>query len=185
MMSDVLTSTSDKMQKSIEALQRDMGTLRTGRASPTLLDQIKVDHHGTPSPSKHIANISVPEARLLRIQPWDKSTLGAIEKAILKSNLGLNPSNDGNVIRLAIPPLTDEQRKEIVKMVKRRCEEAKVTLRNIRREGMENIRKLEREKEISQDEQKRALAQLQKLIDKFTTEIDNIGQNKEVEVTQI
>ena len=185
MISDILTDTNTKMERANEALRRDLSTIRTGRATPILLDRVKVDYHGTPSPIKHIANISVPEARSLLIQPWDKSTLNSIEKAILKANLGLNPSNDGSVIRLMVPPLTDEQRREIVKMVRRRCEEAKVTLRNIRREAMESIRMLEKEKEISQDDQKRALAQLQQFTDNSTEAINSIGQDKEAEVMEI
>lgn len=185
MISDILTNADTKMRKANEALQRDLNTIRTGQATPVLLDQIKVDYHGTPSPLKHIANISVPEARLLLIQPWDKSTISSIEKAILKANLGLNPSHDGNVIRLTIPPLTDEQREEIVKMVRRRCEEARITLRNIRREAIENIRELEKEGEISQDDQKRALTQLQKLTDSLVEEINSMGRDKEAEVMEI
>ncbi len=185
MITDVLANANAKMKKSNDILRRELSAIRTGHATPALLEQVRVDYQEVPTPIKHLANISVPEARILLIQPWDKSALGKIEKAIQKSNLGLNPSNDGNVIRVIIPPLTDEQRREMVKVLKRRCEEAKVVLRNIRREGMEDLRKLQKDSEITQDEEKRALAQLQKSTDVLTLEIDNICKDKEAEIMEI
>ena len=185
MINDVLANANAKMKKSNDILRRDLGARRTGHATPALLEQVKVDYQGVPTPIKHIANISVPEARMLMIQPWDKSALGKIEKAIQKSNLSLNPANDGNAIRVIIPPLTDEQRKEMVKVLKKRCEEAKVVLRNIRRDTMEDIRKMQKNSEITQDEEKKALAQLQKSTDVLIAEIDNICKDKESEIMEI
>ncbi len=185
MITDVLANANAKMQKSNEIFRRDLAAIRTGRATPALLEQVKVDYQGVPTPIKHIANISVPEARLLVIQPWDKSALGKIEKAIQKSNLNLNPSNDGTIIRITIPPLTNEQRKDMVKILKKRGEDAKVILRNIRRDTMENIRKLKKDSEITEDDEKRALAQLQKTTDILIEEIDNICKDKESEIMEI
>ena len=180
MIDDILSETSTKMAKTIEAMKREMATIRTGRASPALVDHIKVDYHGVPTPLNQMATISAPEARLLLIQPWDRHALGSIEKAILKSELGLNPSNDGNVIRLRIPQLTEERR-----VVRKRAEESKVALRNIRRGALEEFRGLEQKKEISQDEQKRAQERLQELTDSFIEEVDRIGRDKEAELLEV
>lgn len=185
MVSEILSNTDVKMGKTVEVLQRELATIRTGRASPALVEQIRVDYYGVPTPLGQMATISVPEARLLVIQPWDKGSLSSIEKAILKSGLGLNPANDGEVIRLSIPQLTEERRKELVRVVRKRVEEGRVAIRNVRRETMEQLRDLARNKEISEDEQKRALELLQKLTDRFIEESDSIARDKEAEVLEI
>jgi len=185
MVSEILSSADVKMGKTVEVLQRELATIRTGRASPALVEQIRVDYYGVPTPLGQMATISVPEARLLVIQPWDKGSLSSIEKAILKSGLGLNPANDGDVIRLSIPQLTEERRKELVRVVRKRVEEGRVAIRNVRRETMEQLRDLARNKEISEDEQKRALELLQRLTDRFIEESDSIARDKEAEVLEI
>jgi len=185
MIGDILSETSTKMGKAIEATKREMATIRTGRATPAIVDHIKVDYYGVPTPLSQIATISVPEARLLLIQPWDRQTLSSIEKAILKSDLGLNPTNDGNVIRLKIPQLTEERRRELIRVVRKRVEDGRVALRNIRRSALEEIRELERKKEISQDEQKRAQGRLQELTDSFIEEVDKVGSDKEAELLEV
>jgi ribosome recycling factor len=185
MIHDILSETSTKMAKTIEASRRELATIRTGRANPALVNHIKVDYHGVPTPLNQIATISAPESRLLLIQPWDRQALSSIEKAILKSELGLNPSNDGNMIRLRIPPLTEERRRELIRVVRKRAEESRVALRNIRRNALEEIRELERKKEISQDEQERAQERLQELIDSFIEEVDRVGKDKEVELLEV
>ena len=185
MVSEILSSADVKMGKTVEVLQRELATIRTGRASPALVEQIRVDYYGVPTPLGQMATISVPEARLLVIQPWDKGSLSSIEKAILKSGLGLNPANDGDVIRLAIPQLTEERRRELVRVVRKRVEEGRVAIRNVRRETMEQLRDLARNKEISEDEQKRALGLLQRLTDRFIEESDSIARDKEAEVLEI
>ncbi len=182
---DILLNTDAKMRKAIEALRRELATIRTGRATPALLDNVRVDYYGVPTPVSKIANISVPEARVMIIQPWDRSSLTLIEKAILKSDLGLNPMNDGNILRLKIPPLTEERRKELVRVVRKRVEEGRVELRNLRRAALEELKEVERTKQISQDEQKRAQEQLQRLIDSFVREVDQIGQAKEEELMEV
>lgn len=185
MVSEILSNADVKMGKTVEVLQRELATIRTGRASPALVEQIRVDYYGVPTPLGQMATISVPEARLLVIQPWDKGSLSSIEKAILKSGLGLNPANDGDVIRLAIPQLTEERRRELVRVVRKRVEEGRVAIRNVRRETMEQLRDLTRNKEISEDEQKRALELLQRLTDRFIEESDSIARDKEAEVLEI
>lgn len=185
MISEFLSNADVKMGKTVEVLQRELATIRTGRASPALVEQIRVDYYGVPTPLGQMATISVPEARLLVIQPWDKGSLSSIEKAILKSALGLNPANDGDVIRLSIPQLTEERRKELVRVVRKRVEEGRVAIRNVRRETMEQLRDLARNKEISEDEQKRALELLQRLTDRFIEESDTIARDKEAEVLEI
>jgi ribosome recycling factor len=185
MIDDILSETSTKMAKTIEAMRRELATIRTGRATPALVDHIKVDYHGVPTPLNQMATISAPEARLLLIQPWDRHALSSIEKAILKSELGLNPSNDGNVIRLRIPQLTEERRRELVRVVGKRAEESRVALRNIRRSALEEFRGLEQEKEISQDEQKRAQERLQELTDSFVEGVDRAGRDKEAELLEV
>ncbi|MCL0057147.1 ribosome recycling factor, partial [Dehalococcoidia bacterium] len=156
----------------------------TGRASPSLLEHIRVDYYGTPTPLNQLAGISAPEARMLIIQPWDRAIVPAIEKAIIKSDLGLNPSSDGNAIRLVIPQLSEERRKELVRVVRKKVEERRIAVRNVRREALEKLRAMEREKEISQDEEKRALNQLQALTDRFIEKVDRIGKDKETEVLE-
>ena len=185
MIEDVLSDASSRMGKTIESLKKDLATVRTGRATPALVDSIRVDYYGAPTPLKQIATISAPEARLLVIQPWDNSTIGEIKKAIQRSELGLNPSSDGNLIRLSIPPLSEERRKELVKVVHKKTEDGRVALRNIRRDALEMLRELEREKEISQDEQKRAQERLQEITDKFITEAGEAAEAKEAELLEI
>jgi ribosome recycling factor len=185
MISEVLCNTDAKMSKAVQTLQRGLSTIRTGRASPSLVEHIRVDYYGVPTPLNQIAAISAPEARLLLIQPWDRSILPTIEKAILKSDLGLNPINDGNVLRLAIPQLTEERRRELVRLVRKRTEEGRVAVRNIRRESVEKLRELLRNKEVSEDEHRRAMEQLQGLTDSFIEEIDTVGEDKEAEVMEI
>jgi len=185
MIDDILSETSKKMGKAIDVMKRELATIRTGRATPAIVDHIKVDYYGVPTPLNQIATISVPEARLLLIQPWDRQALSSMEKAILKSDLGLNPSNDGNMIRLRIPQLTEERRKDLIRVVRKRVEEGRVALRNVRRSALEEIRELEREKEISQDEQKRAQERLQELTDNFIEEVDKVGRGKEEELLEV
>lgn len=186
MISDVLTEAEGKMHKAIEALKRDLAGIRTGRAQPGLVERIKLDYYGVPTPIGNVATITVPEARLLIIQPYDKSTISAIEKAILKSDLGLTPTSDGRVIRLAIPQLTEERRKELIRVVRKKIEEeGRVVLRNLRREAVEELREMERKKEISEDDFKRAQEQLQKLTDSLITTVDETGKAKEAELTEI
>ena len=185
MIDEVLLAANTKMGKTIEALRKELASIRTGRATPALVDDIKVDYYGTPTPLKQIATVSVPEARLLLIQPWDSSMLSSIKKAILKSDLGLNPTSDQDVIRLAIPQLSEERRKELVRAVHKRTEDGRVALRNIRRDALEEIRKLEREKEISQDEQKRAQERLQEITDSFIATVGKIAEDKEAELLEI
>jgi ribosome recycling factor len=185
MIDQTLLAVDGKMQKTIEALKRELNTIRTGRATPALVEYIKVDAYGVSTPLNQIATISTPEAKLLVIQPWDRNNLASIQKAILQSDLGLNPINDGNTIRLVIPPSTEERRRELVKIVRRRVEEARVSLRNLRREAVEELRRLESEKEISQDENRRALDRLQKLTDSFIVKANEVGQAKEAEIIEI
>src|SRR5579883_1229504 len=161
MIKDVLDAAQDHMHKTGETTKRELAAIRSGRASPGLVDHVRVDFHGTPTPISHMATVNVPEARLLTIQPWDRSTLGTIEKALQKSDLGINPTNDGSMIRLAFPPLTEQRRKELIKMVQRRVEEGRVAVRNVRRDASDKIKKLEKSKEISADEERRAQEQLQ------------------------
>jgi len=185
MISDILTSTKEKMGKSVEALKSELAGIRTGRATPALVEHIRVEYAGAPTPLKQIAGISAPEARLLVIQPWDRTSISAIDKAILKSELGLRPSSDGNLIRINIPPLTEERRQELIKVVRKRAEEGRVAIRNRRREAVEDLRQLEKNKEISQDEHTRALDQLQKLTDTFIAQADQTGRDKEAELAEV
>lgn len=185
MVSDVLKDVEGRMKKTVEVFRKELATVRTGRASPALLDRIEADYYGTPTPIKQMANISVPEPRLLVIQPWDKQSVGAIEKAILKSDLGITPQVSGTVIRLVIPPLTKERRQDLVKIVRKKAEEERVAIRNIRREGNEMIRDLEKEKEISEDQSAQALEEIQKLTDKYISEIDAVLGSKEKEIMEV
>jgi ribosome recycling factor len=185
MIRETLTDAEQRMKKAMEALHRDLNTIRTGRASPSLLDRITIDYYGTPTPLNQVAGISVPEARLLVIQPWDRGTIGMIEKAILKSDLGLNPNNDGQVIRIGIPALTEERRKQLVKVVHNHVEEAKVAVRNIRRDAMTQVRELMTEKMISEDDERRGEHQLDEVTKRFTDEADKIGKAKEHEVMEV
>lgn len=185
MLASLLNEVENHMQKVTEALKRDYGTLRAGRANPSLLEKISIDYYGTPTPVNQVANISVPEPRLLVIQPWDRSVIAAIEKAILKSDLGLNPSNDGTVIRINIPQLTQERRNELVKVVKKKAEEYRVEIRNLRRNTNDDIKKLEKEHSISEDESKKGLEQVQKLTDKYIEQVDKILAKKEAEILEV
>jgi len=185
MASRTLWNIEDKMRKSIEVLKRELDTIRTGHATPALIEHVKVDYAGVPTPLNQIASISAPEARLLIIQPWDRGSIHSIEKAILKSDLGLNPASDGSVIRINIPPLTEERRQELIKTVRRRVEERRIAIRNLRREAMEELKGFEKDKDISQDEYKRTLDDLQKLTDSFIADAEQIGRDKEVELTEI
>ncbi len=185
MSSQILQNIEEKMRKTDEGLKKDLATIRTGRATPSIIEHIKVDYFGVATPLNQIAGISVPDARLLVIQPWDKSSIRNIEKAIQTSDLGLNPANDGTAIRINIPPLSEERRQELIKVVHRRVEERKVTIRNLRRDAMNELKELEKSKEISQDDNKRALEQLQKLTDSFIASIEQTGQDKEAELIQV
>src|SRR3954463_325179 len=176
MIQDTMKDAEDRMSKAMDALRRDLSSVRTGRASPGLLDRVSVDYYGTSTPLNQLAGISVPEPRMLVVQPWDRGSIGAIEKAIQKSELGLNPSSDGQVIRLAIPALTEERRKQLVKQVHQLTEEGKVSVRNIRRDAMDHVRKMMTDKQISEDDERRAEHQVDELTKKFTDEADKIGK---------
>ncbi|MFQ6121832.1 MAG: ribosome recycling factor [Dehalococcoidales bacterium] len=185
MVSDILRSIEEKMQASVGGLEKELATIRTGRATPALIEHLKVEYAGVPTPLHQIASISAPDARLLVIQPWDKSSIRNIEKAILKSDLGLNPFSDGNIIRISIPQLSEERRQELIRVVRRRLEERRIAVRNLRHEAMNELKSLEKNKEISQDEHKRALNQLQKLTDCFIADIEEVGRNKEAELMEV
>ncbi len=185
MISRTLWNIEGKMQASVEALKRELATIRTGHATPALIDHIKVDYAGVPTPLNQIAGISAPEARLLVIQPWDRGSIRSIEKAILKSDLALNPASNGSVIRLNIPPLTEERRQELTRVVRRKIEERRIVIRNLRHEAMNDLKRLEKNKDISQDEHKRALDQLQKLTDSFIASAEQIGRDKEAELMEV
>jgi len=173
------------MEKTVEFFRKDLAGLRAGRASPALLDRVMVDYYGTPTPLNQLASVSAPEPRLLVVKPWDVNSIGDVEKALLKSDLGLTPANDGSVIRLTIPQLTEERRTDLVRTVRKKAEEERVAVRNIRREANEMIRDLEREKEISEDESHRALDKIQELTDRSVGEIDSILEAKEKEIMEV
>jgi len=173
------------MKASAEGLKIELASIRTGHASPALIEHIKVDYAGVPTPLNQIASISAPEASLIVIQPWDRNTIPSIEKAILKSDLGLNPVSSGNLLRLNLPPLSEERRQELTRIVRKRGEERKIAVRNLRHEAMGELKELEKNKEISQDEHKRALEQLQKLTDGFIAEIEQIARDKEAELMEV
>lgn len=175
----------DKMQKTVSVYREDLQSIRAGRANPALLDKISVDYYGQMSPLKQIGSVSAPEPRMLVIQPWDAKLIPAIEKEILKSDLGLNPTNDGKIIRLMVPALTEERRKELSKVVKKNGENAKVAVRNIRRDLNEQLKKMEKNKEISEDDRKLAEAEIQKITDKYIVELDSITKKKEDELMEI
>ena len=185
MVKDILASHEERMKKSIEALKHEFASLRAGRATPSLLDKVMVNYYGAPTPINQIAKVSVPEPRMIMIQPWEKSILHDIEVAIMKSDLGLSPNSDGTAIRLSIPALTQERRQELVKTVNKKTEEAKVALRNIRRDGNEAIKKLEKSKEITEDDSKRGQESMQKLVDKYVKLADAAKDVKEKEVMEV
>jgi ribosome recycling factor len=180
-----LSELKSKSEKSLEALRKEMGRVRTGRASLAILDGVRVNYYGAPTPLAQVASLSVPDARTIMIQPWDSKVLGEIEKAIQKSDLGLTPLNDGKVVRINIPPLTEERRKELVKVIKRMEEECKVALRNLRREANEQLKKAKKDKEISEDDQFKSQDEVQKMIDKLIQKAEEIVKAKEKEVLEI
>ncbi len=184
-MDTVLLTCEEKMEKSIAALERDFGTVRAGRANPSVLDRVSVDYYGAPTPINQMAAISVPEPRLLQIQPWDASTLKDIEKAINASDIGINPQNDGRVIRLAFPPLTEERRRELAKDIRRMAEDSKVAVRSIRRDAIEKIKALRKSNQITEDDQAVGEKDVQELTDKFCKEIDTRTDKKEKEIMEI
>ncbi len=185
MVKDTLAQAETKMKKSVDALRHHLGAIRTGRASPALVEHIHVEYYGSEMPLNQLANVSVPEPRMLVIQPWDQGALKAIEKAIQHSELGINPTNDGRIIRLGIPPLTEQRRRDLTKFVKKEVEESKIALRNLRREAQNDLKKLETDKQISSDELKRAQERLQELTDRYTREMDQVGAAKEAEVMEV
>jgi ribosome recycling factor len=182
---DTLVNIEQKMRKSLEALQKELAGIRTGRASPALIENVRVEYAGAIMPLNQVASISTQGSNLLLIQPWDRTSLTSIEKAILTSDLGLNPASDGRVIRVNIPPLTEERRQELIKVVRRRVEEGRITIRNLRREALDELRTQEKNKELSQDEDKRLQGQLQKLTDSFIAQSERIGQDKEAEILKV
>lgn len=184
MIKETLQDARERMAKTVDALQSDLRTIRTGRASPALLEGVRIDYYGVPTPLIQLAGVTAPEPRLLMIRPWSKGDLGLIEKAILKSDLGLNPSNDGQVIRLIIPQLTEERRRDLSKQVARRVEEARVSARNIRRDTNEMLRELEKEKMITEDELEDGLKKTQELTNDFIKQIDEVGKAKEAEILE-
>lgn len=184
-MDAVFTKAKEKMEKCLDALNRDYKAVRAGRANPAILDRVTVDYYGTPTPINQMAAISVPEPRMLMIQPWDASTLKDIEKAINTAEIGINPSNDGKVIRLAFPALTEERRKELVKDISKRGEEAKVAVRNVRRDAMDNIKKLKKDNEITEDDQKNGEKKLQDITDSYIKQVEEMVKKKEDEVLSI
>ena len=175
----------DKMSKTMEVLKEEYASVRAGRANPHLLDKLRVDYYGTPSPSQSVANISVPEARVIQIQPWESKMIKEIEKAILASDIGITPGNDGKIIRLVFPELTEDRRKELVKDIKKKAEAAKVAVRNVRRDANDAIKKAAKASEISEDEQKQIEDEIQKMTDKFVTEIDKCTDAKTAEVMTV
>ncbi|OHB28343.1 MAG: ribosome recycling factor [Desulfuromonadaceae bacterium GWC2_58_13] len=185
MTKEILKNARAGMDKAIEALKKDFTRIRTGRASVSLLDDVKVDYYGTPTPLNQLGTLAVPEPRLITIQPWEKKLVSEIEKAIFKSDLGLNPSSDGQLIRIVIPPLTEERRKEMAKQLKRLGEEAKIAIRNVRREANDAVKKLAKDKEISEDDGKRIEKEIQELTDKFVAKADEVVVVKEKEVMEI
>ena len=185
MISDLKKNTESRMSKSVDSLTESLQSIRAGRANTSLLDRIYVDYYGQQSPLNQVASLSAPEARLLAIQPWDATLIPEIEKAIQKSDLGITPSNDGKIIRLVIPQLTEERRKDLTKLVGKYAEEAKVSIRNIRRDAMEDIKKAEKAKEISEDDRKTYEEDIQKLTDKYIKDVDGVAADKEKELMEI
>jgi len=185
MLKDIKVTAEQRMQGAIRSLEEEMAGIRTGRASPALVEHLSVEYYGTPTPLQQLATIAAPEPQMITIRPYDPSSLNTIEKAILTSDLGLTPSNDGKLIRLMIPPLTEERRQDLVKIVSKRLEEAKVSIRNIRRDALEDMRQLEKDKKVSEDEFFTAKEELQKLTDHYSEEIDRIGDRKEQEIMEV
>ena len=184
-MNELKSKAESKMKKSLAALSEEFNSIRTGRASASLFDKINVDYFGTATPLNQVATISIPEARLIVIQPWDRNIIGEIEKAIQKSELSLNPSNDGKIIRIAIPPLTEERRKELVKAAKNTAEKSKVAIRNIRRDANDELKKKLKKSEITEDDEKQGIDSVQKMTDKYVAEISKVLEEKEKEIMEI
>ena len=184
-MQDIVARAETKMKASVDVLRKELASIRTGRASPGLVENLHVEYYGTETPLRQLANISAPETRSIVIQPYDRGAMGSIEKAILKSDLGLTPNNDGQNIRLTIPTLTEERRKDLVKMVRRQLEEGRIAVRNVRRDANEHLKAMEKEKTLSADDDKRAQERLQKLTDTYIKQIDDIGHAKEAEVMEV
>jgi ribosome recycling factor len=185
MIKDVMDDAEVRMGKAIDALRRDLATIRTGRASPSLVERLPVDYYGSSTPLNQLAGISVPEPRMLVIQPWDRGSMAAIEKAIMKSELGLNPTNDGQVVRIAIPPLTEERRKQLVKLVHGHVEDGKVALRNIRRDAMTHVKELLSEKLIGEDDERRAEHEVDEMTKRYVSDAERVGKAKEQEVLEV
>ncbi|PKN75092.1 MAG: ribosome recycling factor [Candidatus Cloacimonetes bacterium HGW-Cloacimonetes-2] len=184
-MENLKASTKEKMQKSFDSLLHQYSKIRTGRASASILDDIRINYYGQPTPIKQMCNISIPEARMIIVQPWDKTTLAEIEKAILAANLGITPDNDGNVIRLPFQPLTEDKRKDIVKNLKKMAEEARVAIRNIRRDANEAAKKMKKDTEISEDDEKKLLKEVQDITDDWIKKIDDVEKAKEKEILEV
>jgi len=182
---EIISEAEANMKKTLEIVKKEYASMRAGRATPALLDKVNVNYYGTPTPVSQMANITAPEARLLVIQPWDKSSLPEIEKAIMKSDLGINPASDGTVIRLAIPQLTQERRQELVKVIRKKAEEGRVAVRNVRRDANDALKAKEKKGDISEDDLRRTQDEVQKMTDKFIKDIDQITVNKEQEITQV
>lgn len=182
---EVLEDAGARMEKSVGALERELGSIRTGRASPRLVENLPVDYYGVPTPMNQIASISAPEARLLVIQPWDRSALKEVEKSILRSDLGLTPNSDGAVVRISIPTLTEERRRDLARLVGRKVEDGRVAVRNIRRSGVESFRTMERNKELSEDESRRAQGEVQELTNLYIGQMDEMEKAKEAEVMEV
>ena len=182
---NVLSDADSRMTKAVEFLSRDVGTLRTGRATTSLVEGVMVDYYGTPTPLNQLATITVPEARLIVVQPYDRQAMQSIEKGLQRSDTGLNPSSDGTVIRLAVPPLTQDRRREIVRVLKRKVDDSKVAVRNVRRDALERLRSMEKDKSLSQDENRRAQDRLQKATDAHIGELDKVSSAKEAEIMQV
>ncbi|HHX94970.1 MAG TPA: ribosome recycling factor [Clostridia bacterium] len=185
MSEEIITVSKEKMEKTVQSLSRELATVRAGRANPALLDKVVVDYYGTPTPLNQLSNISAPEPRLLVVQPWDKSAMGTIEKAILKSDLGLTPNSDGNIIRIAIPQLTEERRRDLVKLVKKMAEESRVAVRNIRRDANDEIKRMEKSGDISQDDSRRLQDEIQELTNEYVEKVNEILLAKEQEIMEV
>ncbi len=185
MIKDILKATKDRMGKAVEHLTAEFVKVRTGKASVGLLEGVKVDYYGTPTPLNQVGNLNTPDFHTITIQPWDKSVIPIVEKAILNANLGLNPSSDGTLVRIPIPPLNEERRRELVKHIKKLAEDAKVSVRNIRRDEIEKLKKTEKEEHISEDDRKHGEAEIQKLTDNFIKDIDALVQKKEKEIMEV
>ncbi|HNX00441.1 MAG TPA: ribosome recycling factor [Candidatus Cloacimonadota bacterium] len=184
-MEDFKKTTEERMQKTLDSLLHQFSKVRTGRASASILDDVKIDYYGSPTPVKQLCNITIPDARMIVLQPWDKTSLGEIEKSILAANLGITPENDGNVIRLPFQALTEDKRKEIVKQIKKTCEETRISLRNVRRDANEAVKKVKKDSEISEDDEKRYLKDIQDVTDKWIQKVDEAEKVKEKEIMEV